>query len=40
MKLLMLKGTQVWSAPSLEPFKKKKGRYCKVSDFIEIKKIN
>ena len=26
MKLLMLKGTQVWSAPSLETFKKIKER--------------
>ena len=40
MKLFMLKGDIDSLAPSLGIFKKKEGGYCKVSDFIEIKKIN
>jgi len=39
MKLFMLKGDADSAAPPLETFKKKDG-YCKVSYFIEIKKIN
>ena len=41
MKLFMLKGDADSVSTITRDFqKKKKGGYCKVSDFIEIKKIN
>jgi len=40
MNLFMLKDDADRSAPLLGTLKKIEGRYCKVSDFIEIKKIN
>ena len=39
-KIDILTPIQIRSAPSLETFKKIEGGYCKVSNFIEIKKIN
>jgi len=40
MNLFMLKDDADSVSTVTRDFKKKKGGYCKVSDFIEIKKIN